>query len=116
MKVNIFEMVGPNCGSYEDGDKIYNIIYPEVKKGNKVQLDFTKIRVLASPFLNAAIGHLLQDIPIEVLKERLEILNVSVDGLVVINRVIDNSITYYANAKNKKIVDDTFRDKASEDK
>lgn len=108
MKINIYETVGPNCITYEDGEKIFNLIYPELKKGSSVELDFSNVRVFASPFFNSAIGRLLEDISIGTLKHNLNITNTTSTGNSVISRVIENSKDYYFNPEKRKAIDETL--------
>jgi hypothetical protein len=61
------------------------------KAGNAVELDFENVTVLASPFLNAAIGRLLKDIKPSNLNRLLKITNLVPTGLAVLRRVIENS-------------------------
>jgi len=60
-KVLIKNIVGPYCGTYDDGAKVYRFIYSLLKEGKQLDLDFTGIEVTSSSFFNAAIGNLLQE-------------------------------------------------------
>jgi len=59
------DIVGsPYCGTYEDGVKLYRVLYsllnssPQVES---VELDFEGIELTSSSFFNAAIGNLLRE-------------------------------------------------------
>ena len=60
MNFSIHQLVGPNCITVEDGQIVYEQIYPELKQNRPVELDFKDVRLFASPFFNAAIGQTIQ--------------------------------------------------------
>lgn len=62
MKYHICKIVGQNCITLQDGQKVYDAIYPELKAGHPVELDFAEVEIFASPFFNFAIGHLMATI------------------------------------------------------
>ena len=47
--------------SPEDGKAVYELIYDQIKKKNKVDLDFTGIDIMTTAFLNNAIGALYKN-------------------------------------------------------
>lgn len=56
------DIVGsPYCGTYEDGVKLYRVVYALLKDSRPVELDFEGIELTSSSFFNAAIGNLLQE-------------------------------------------------------
>ena len=61
--VELSDVVGESAIAIEDGQRIYERIHPELREGRAVLPTFTGVRVLAPPFLNAAVGRLLEDIP-----------------------------------------------------
>jgi len=105
MKLIVRELAGENCISYEDGQKIYDLIHPELQAGRSVELDFSDIRVLVSLFLNAAIGRLLADIPADDLNRLLTVSNLPPGGRERLKRVIENSKDYYFNPQVRKALD-----------
>lgn len=103
----IKEIIGENCITLDDGQKIYDLIYPKLKNSEVVKLDFSGVRIFASPFMNAAIGQLLRDIPSEELNKLLDIDRQSMTavGLSVLRRVIQNAKEYYSDDRVKQAVD-----------
>ena len=101
-------MVGENCITLEDGQKVFDLIHPELLAGHIVELDFTNVTVFASPFFNAAIGRLLKDIKPEDLNHLLKITNLVPAGLTVLKRVIENSKEYYSNEGARKALDEVL--------
>jgi len=95
MMLKVISVVGETCITVEDGERIYKIIHPELSFGKDVTLDFTGVSIFASPFFNAAIGQLLQDVPVEHLKSHLHFIGLSPHGNHILTRVIDNAKRYY---------------------
>ncbi|MDD5757990.1 MAG: STAS-like domain-containing protein [Desulfobulbaceae bacterium] len=107
MKIIIInEKIGANCITLEDGQQIYDAIYPELSAGKPVELDFDKVKIFASPFFNSAIGRLLKDIEPDALNRLLVFKNLNPDGMVVLKRVIENSKQYYSNENTRKTIDE----------
>ena len=49
----IKDFVGENAITLSDGQKIYDQIYPLLKSGNKVEIDFNGVKFLLHRFLMA---------------------------------------------------------------
>ena len=112
MKIDVHKIIDENCITLEDGQKIFDLIHPELTAGNAVELDFENVTVLASPFLNSAIGRLLKDIKPDNLNRLLKITNLVPAGLTVLKRVIENSKEYYSNGAVRKALDEVLLDQA----
>jgi len=106
MTYSVCGSVGEYGITAADGQKVYDAIHPELKGGRPVVMDFGGVAVVASPFLNAAIGSLLEDVPVEDLNRLLDIRNLSPVGSSVLRRVVENSKQYYHNADTRRAVDD----------
>jgi len=96
MKYDIHELVGENAITLEDGQRVFDLIHPNLAAGLAVELDFTRVGVYASPFFNAALGQLLRDLKPEDLNRLLKMEGLNPVGREVARRVIDNSKQYYA--------------------
>jgi hypothetical protein len=112
MKLNTYELIGENCITLEDGQKIYELIHPELSAGHLVELDFAGVGVFASPFFNAAIGRLLKDIKSEDLNRLLSVINLVPAGMSVLKRVIENSKQYYSDENIRKALDEVLFEQA----
>ena len=97
MILDIVSTIGENCITIEDGEKVFAIIHPELVQGHEVTLDFTEVKIFASPFFNIAIGQLLSDVQFRNLQSNLHIVGLSQHGYYVLNRVIENAQRYYSN-------------------
>ena len=57
-KLVVKDIVGPYCGTYEHGVRLFRAIYPLLKASQKVLLDFQGIGLTSSSFFNGAIINL----------------------------------------------------------
>jgi STAS-like domain of unknown function (DUF4325) len=113
MKHQILNLIGKNCMTPDEGQKIYNLTHSELLIGEPVELDFTGVNLCATTFLNFAIGKLLQDIQPDKLEKLLKISNLDPVGKQVLKRVLENSKKYYSDHKYRQIVDDIIHEKAN---
>lgn len=105
MKYSVRDAIGEYGITLSDGQKVYDVIHPELRAGHLVELDFAGVDIFASPFFNAAIGNLLEDIRSEDLNQRLKISNLSAVGTDVLRNVLENSKQYYSDNSSRKAVD-----------
>ncbi|PHS72915.1 MAG: hypothetical protein COB22_03235 [Cycloclasticus sp.] len=96
MKIIVEEVVGSNAISMQSGRNLYEKIHAPLIASEHVELDFSGVELFASPFFNASIGLLLQDIKLENLQRDMNIINLSTFGRQLLNLVIENAIKYYA--------------------
>ena len=89
MKIRLSEHVGTHCASIDDGQKVYNLLASEFKKGNSVELDFQEVQSILTPFLHNCIGKLLNEYQKETVMERLVLCNLSAEHLKQVNLYID---------------------------
>ena len=94
-RFEILQIIGENCITMEDGQKVYGLIFPELQAERPVELDFSGVKVFVSLFFNYAIGHLLQDFKIEDMNRLLKISNIESQGAETLEKVIDNAKRYY---------------------
>lgn len=87
------------CISAEDGDKIYHLVESSLDKGQSVTLNFEGVEMIISAFLNAAVGKLLQKYSYNFLKEHLWFTNLRESDRDLLERVIENAQSYFANPK-----------------
>lgn len=113
MKLEICTLVGKNCMTREDGQKVYDLIHPQLLAERPVELDFTGVDIFASPFFNFAIGQLLRDISPDSLNRLLKVSHLNRVGMPILKRVIENSKQYYSNESYTKKVDEVLREQAT---
>lgn len=112
--ISVYELVGEDCLTPEDGQKIYDLIYPELKADRDLNLDFDKTKRFASPFFNFSIGRLLKDITPEDLNRLFKVTNLVPAGREVLKRVIENSKQYYSDVNIRKALDAVLLEQAED--
>jgi len=91
MKISLVNTIGIHCSSIDDGQEFFNQIYPELKKGRSVEVDFNRVESILTPFLRNSIGRLLDYLGKETVMERLILCNISQEQLKQINNYIDRT-------------------------
>ncbi|MEG4629799.1 STAS-like domain-containing protein [Microcoleus sp. AR_TQ3_B6] len=89
-------LIGKTCMTPDDGMKVYELTYPELRAEHAVELDFAGVEIFASPFFNFAIGQLLRDISPDTLNRLLKFSHLNSVGNQILKQVIKNSKRYYA--------------------
>jgi hypothetical protein len=112
MMYKVYDIVGEYAITADGGQKLYDQIHPCLLSGETVELDFRRVKVFASPFVNFAFGQLLKDIPAEKLNQLLEFTFLNEDGWDVINHVMANAKRYYSDEKYRNAVDTVITDMA----
>lgn len=102
--VEVRKLIGENCITLEDGETVYRLIHPELVARHPIDVDFMGVEVYASPFLNAALGRLLEDLKPEVLNDLLKIHGMSGEGHALLVRVIENAKRYYSDPSVREAV------------
>lgn len=98
MKIKVVDVVGDKlCVSSEDGQKLYNQIFKNLKENKKVVLSFSGVTNLTSAFLNAAIGQLYGRFTEEFIKTNLSIVkeDMEKDDRIILKRVVDRAKAYF---------------------
>jgi len=112
MKYRVCELIGENCLSQQAGQQIYDLIYPQLKSGNSVELEFIGVRRFLSVFFNFAIGQLLRDIDSEDLDRLLVVSHLNTVGQQTYDNVIENAKHYYSDAQYRKVVDEMIAEES----
>ena len=105
MKFEILKIAGPNCVTLDQGQLVYELVRPHIGAGTAVELDCRDVKVIASPFFNAAIGQLIRDFPPEELMTLLHVEGLTEPNRSLLQLVVENSREYYGDLEAKKIVD-----------
>jgi hypothetical protein len=61
------------ASSYTDGQAIFDLVAPAILAGDRVELSFAGFGAVPSAFINAAIVQLLELVPMERIREQLQI-------------------------------------------
>ena len=113
MKFDVYKLIGENAITPDDGQKIYDLIHPELQKSHPLELDFSNVNVFASPFFNFCIGKLIEDIEPRQLNELLHVTHINTTGKQVLMRVIENAKQYYKNDKRREIINAVIQQQAN---
>ncbi|MFQ5450614.1 MAG: STAS-like domain-containing protein [Nitrospinaceae bacterium] len=110
MRVNLVELIGEDCLSLDEGEKLYQALYPEIKKGNPVELDFTGVKSIITPFLNACFGKLLEGFEKETLMEKINFCHISTEQLKKVNQFIDGADRRGTDTTLREMMTDMFEE------
>ncbi len=102
MRLVVQEIAGENAITRDTGRALYNRIHPALLAGEEVELDFSGVRVFASPFFNTAIGLLYQDMTPEQLTEHLKLQHLTLAGKSTLRVVIETARTVYGSDEAEK--------------
>lgn len=105
MHYSVREAIGPYGITLADGDVVYRAIYPVLRAGQPVEVDFSGVQVYAAPFLNAAFGALLRDLSRDDLRRLLKICSLSQAGMNTLQRVIEDAQQYYHDPAAREAID-----------
>lgn len=109
MRIVVKDLIGfDDCITAEDGQKVYDLIHPELSAGKPVVVDFAGIEAFASPFFNTAIGQLLRDLERDELNRLLKVENIRPVGDQTVRLVIKNAYRYYRDPDYRKALDEVL--------
>jgi hypothetical protein len=114
MKVNVQNLVGAVCMTYEDGAKVHNAYRAAFDRGETVELDFAGTRVFVSRFFNAAVGQLLEKYSKDEVRRRLIPLNLPFAGAAPMRQSIENAERFYRDPHFQAALDRVLEAQAAE--
>ena len=114
MKIDVLQLIGPVCMTYDDGAKLHDAFRPAFDRGETVELDFDGTRVFVSQFFNAAVGQLLKDCSVEDIRQRLKFVNLPPAANAPLSRSVENAERYYHDPKYREALDRVLADQAVE--
>jgi hypothetical protein len=62
---------GGICVAAEDGNRVHDAIKTEIERGSRVTLSFSGVTRMTTAFLNAAVGQLYGEFPVDRLRQHL---------------------------------------------
>ena len=77
MKINLADAVSENCFSIDDGQTLFDLVFPELKEGRSVEIAFNGVKSILTPFLHSSIGKLMESFSKEIVMEKLDFCNIS---------------------------------------
>ena len=97
------------CITQDDGKIIYGCILDPLQHNDDVILDFSKTKIVAAPFLNAAIGQLYKHVHAEVIENHLKVHGLEPQFNRVVNLIKKNSQRYYNDIKYRRSLDSVMK-------
>ena len=82
----------------------------ELRNGRSLELDFTDVSSVITPFLNASLGKLLDLFEKETLMEKLILCHISADHLRRVNEFIDFKHKKNSEATTRELMQDLFEE------
>jgi hypothetical protein len=114
MNLNIQQIVGPVCMTFDDGAKVHDVYRAAFDRGETVELDFAGTRVFVSQFFNAAVGQLAKDHSLDEIRRRLKFVNLPPAANAPLRRSVENAERYYHDPKYREALDRILADQAVE--
>lgn len=93
--IRVVDITGPFALAGDDGQRLYDRMYAILGAAQNAQVDFYGVRVIATPFFNAAVGRLLKDVSPDELRNRILFKNLSLAAERTLALVIENAKQYY---------------------
>jgi hypothetical protein len=110
MLYNVYEITGQYAIAPNNGQELYEQIFPHLSEGKNIELDFSRVNIFATAFFNVAMGQLLKDLSRSDLNRQIQITGLSSDGQNILRRVMDNSERYYTQPSYRQAVDSVMEE------
>lgn len=113
IKLNVKDIIGNTIAmSTDDGKKLFNELYKNIKDSKKVELSFDGIDMLISHFLNEAVGKLYEKFKDwEVLDQVIIYKNIDKDDLELLNdKVIPTAKNHFKNLERSEKIEKSILD------
>lgn len=109
--IQIVKKCGPHCVGIEEGESLFNEIFPILNAGNRVILDFKEVLTITSSFLNASIGKLFGQLKNGTFEDRIRWDNLDENDQQLIQLVIENAKEHFSKTKKgKELEEDIIKD------
>jgi hypothetical protein len=108
LRVFLKKIVGENCASIDDGEKVFNLVRPELDKGYTVEIDFEGVKIILTPFLNTCFGKLLKQFGREVAMTHISMKNISDEFLQRINSFINRKEDEFNRSHDRDMLQEMF--------
>ena len=108
LRVLLGKAIGENCSSVDDGEKVLDLLRPELIKGFNVELDFQGVKLVLTPFLNTCFGKLLEQFGREITMTHVSTRNISDELLQRINNFINRKEEEFTQSRDRKLLQEIF--------
>ena len=94
------------CLTEASGKKLFDMIFPILKSGGCVELDFKGIRMFASLYFNNGTGALFGHFNRDFIESHMTIVNLNETGKKAFDRSVENAVQFFAlDKENQNVVD-----------
>lgn len=114
MNISVFNYTGRYAITFEQGKEIYQLIYPYLKSNKIINLDFSKVILFSSVFMNPCIGLLYKDFSASHINKYLQISNLENKWEKHFELIKTNSEKYYTDVIHKAAVDKVIEELLNE--
>jgi len=106
MRIVVREVIKEPGDPFEEGQKVRDLVSPALARGEEVEVDLEGLRFLLDPlFVNAAIGQLLRDHPVERVKTLLRAQNLNHLDRDLLETVVEKSHRYFTEPRYREAAD-----------
>ncbi|MCA9483695.1 MAG: STAS-like domain-containing protein [Nitrospina sp.] len=110
MRIKLKELCGSKCVALDDGQKVYQQLFPELREKRTVELDFSGVDLVFSPFLMGALGKLLDHFEKETVMQRVSLCHISEEHLRSVNDFLDRADQRASEASDVETMRDLFEE------
>ncbi len=113
IKINVKDVINNTIAmSTEDGQKLFKVLYENIKSSNKVELSFKGIDILISHFLNESIGKLYEKFENwDVLDKVITYKDIDDDDLELLKeKVIPTAKNHFKTSNKEDMIDESILD------
>jgi hypothetical protein len=116
MTIMVHSLVGAYAVAAEDGKRLHEEIHRIMKaEGGRINVYFDEVKVIATPFLNTAVGGLLEVMTPEELSDRINFSHLPKVGETVLRKVIENAKRFYHDPARREALDRVLWEQPDED-
>lgn len=115
MRIKLLDLCGKDCCSVGEGQKLYQLIFPEIRKGSLVELDFEGIESLLTPFLNTGFGRLFDYFDKDTIIQKIIFCHISPKFLKKVNEFLDRADRMDTDKVHRETMEELFEEDSMED-
>jgi hypothetical protein len=100
VRIEVLTLIGsPFCVASEDGARLYEAIYAQLRQDELVEVSFAGVRRLTTAFLNAAIGQAYNEFSEDHIRNHLRVSDLDEKGLSLLKQVVDRAKLFFMSRK-----------------
>jgi hypothetical protein len=115
MRIKLAESIGENCLAVDHGKKLNDLILPVLRRGDPVELDFSGVKTMLTPFLHTGLGKLLDFYEKEYLMRNLSFCNITAEQLQTVNAYLDRADRADTDKSHREAMQELFGEDSIDD-